>query len=249
MQEKVNIKNKYNKNLSLIIELPEGKVKDFIIISHCFTCSKLYKLYNSISNDLKAKGYGVARYDVMGLGASEGDFGQSSFSTNVDDLMSVYEYIAENYQKPKFLFGHSIGGLVSIKAANNLDSIKGVITVGSPYNFDNIINVLSRYESELIQNDNIDVNLLGRTINIGIDYLTDIRSESADEIVSNFNKEIIIFHSKTDQTVNYSQGLKLFEKIKSQKSFITLNNVDHLVSNKKDSTYISELLTVWLDKF
>lgn len=184
----------------------------------------------------------------MGLGDSEGDFGQSSFSTNVDDLITVYDYIAENHKKPKYLLGHSIGGLVSIKAANELDSIKGVISVGSPDNFDKIIGVLSTYEAELLKKDNIDINLLGRKINIGIDYLSDIRSQSANKILDDFTKDIIIFHSKTDQTVRYSQGLNLFKKIKSDKSFITLNNVDHLVSNKIDSTYISEIITAWLNR-
>ena len=249
MQKAVSIKNKYNKNLSAIIEMPEGDIKDFIIISHCFTCSKLYKLYNNISKTLVENAYGVVRYDVMGLGESEGDFSQGSFTTNVEDLISIYDYISHNYKRPRFLFGHSLGSLVSIKAANFLDSIIGVVTVGSPSNFDNLIKLYSNYESELIEKENLEVNLSGRKINLGLDYLKDLRGESVEHIINSFKKGIIIFHSNGDRTVSYEEGLKLFNKISSEKSFITLNNVDHLVSNKEDSTYIGKILCTWLENF
>lgn len=247
MLERVEVKNKYNKKLSAIIELPEGNVKDFIIISHCFTCSKIYKLYNSISKDFIEYGYGVVRYDVMGLGDSEGDFSNASFTTNVEDLIAIYDYVAKNYKKPSFLLGHSLGSLVSIKAANILDSIKGVATVGSPSNFDALISIFSIYEEQLLEKSAIKVNLAGRKLNIGLDYLEDLRLESVDKILNDFKKEIIIFHSNTDQTVSYDHGLELFNSINSNKSFITLKNVDHLVSNKEDSAYIGDILYTWLE--
>lgn len=249
MQNNITIKNKYNKNLSAIIEMPIGDVQDFIIISHCFTCSKLYKLYNNISKHLVEKGYGVVRYDVMGLGESEGDFNNTSFTTNVEDLMAVYDYISENYKNPSYLFGHSLGSLVSLKAANMLDGIKGVITVGSPVNFNNLIRLYSNYERELIEKDNLVVDLSGRKINLGLDYLKDLRGESAEDIIKNFNKSIIIFHSNSDRTVPYADGLKLFNLINLEKSFITLKDVDHLVSNKEDAIYIGDIICTWLENF
>ena len=247
MKERVSIKNKYGKKLSAIIEGPEGDIKDFVIISHCFTCSKLYKLYNNISEFLAEMGYGVVRYDAMGLGDSEGDFSKTSFSTNVDDLISVHSYISEHYKSPAYLFGHSIGGLVSIKASNGLESIKGVVTVGSPYNFDNLINVFSNYESALKNQGSLEVKLGGRSINIGMEYLQDVRDENLEETIKKFNKSIIMFQSDTDMTVGYNDGLKLFNSIKSQKSFITLRNVDHLAGEKADSKYIGNILYSWLE--
>lgn len=247
MQKRINVKNKYNKNLSVIIEMPEKGVKDFIIISHCFTCSKLYKLYSNISKILSEKGYGVVRYDVMGLGNSEGDFSDTSFSTNVEDLISVYDYIAKNYKKPTYLFGHSIGSLVSIKVANMLESIKGVATVGSPSNFDNLERLFSNYEDELMKKENIVVNLAGRNINIGLEYLSDVRNERIEEVIKDFNKPIIIFHSDSDKTVLYQDGLELFNSINSEKSFITLKDVNHLADKKKDAIYIGEILYTWLE--
>ena len=247
LRENLLIENKYHKNLSAIIEMPEEGVKDFIIISHCFTCSKLYKLYNNISKTLVEKGYGVVRYDVMGLGDSEGDFSQASFTTNVEDLITIYDYISYNYKQPRYLFGHSLGSLVSIKAANMLESIIGVATVGSPVNFDNLIRLFSSYENELAEKESIVVKLSGRNINIGLDYLKDLLEESVDEIIESFNKSIIIFHSNSDRVVPYDEGLKLFNAINSEKSFITLKNVDHLAGNKEDSSYIGEILSTWLE--
>ncbi len=247
MLKRVAIKNKYNEDLSLIIESPEAKIKDFIIISHCFTCSKIYKLYHNISKILLEKNYGVVRYDVMGLGDSGGDFSQTSFNSNVEDLISVHNYIGENYKEARYLFGHSLGGLVSIKAANILDSIKAVATVGSPYNFEKIIDLFSSYEEELIEEDKLSINLAGRNINIGLDYLKDLRGESSEEIIKDFKKEIIIFHSNSDRVVDYEDGLKLFDLVHSNKSFITLKNVDHLVNNEKDGKYIAYILYKWLE--
>lgn len=247
MQKRIMVKNKYDKNLSAIIEMPEENTKDFIIVSHCFTCSKIYKLYNNISNLLVSKGYGVIRYDAMGLGDSEGDFSKSSFTTNVEDLISIYDYVCKNYKNPAYLFGHSLGSLVSIKGANILESIKGVATVGGPYNFDILIGLLSQYEEELQADHKGSVKLGGRNINLGLDYLKDIRQESVEEIISNFNKEIIIFHSDKDKTVPYSHGLRLFNSINSDKSFISLKDVDHLVSQEKDARYIGEILHLWLE--
>nr|WP_300006288.1 alpha/beta hydrolase [Tissierella sp.] len=249
MQKKINIKNNYNKNLSVIIEVPKDNIKDFIIISHCFTCSKSYKLYNNISKLLVERGYGVVRYDAMGLGSSEGDFSKTSFSTNVEDLIAVYYYIAEKYKTPSYLLGHSIGSLVSIKTANILEGVKGVATVGSPSDFKNVVRLFSRYEDELIQNDNLVVKLAGRDINLGLEYLKDAREENMDEIIKQFTKPIIMFHSDSDSTVYYEDGLKLFDKISSEKSFITLKDVDHLASEKKDSIYIGEILCAWLENF
>lgn len=247
LQKNINIENKYNKNLSTTIEMPDSNIKDFIIISHCFTCSKLYKLYNSLSKILVENGYGVVRYDVMGLGQSEGSFSDSSFSTNVEDLITVYDYISENYKKPRYLFGHSLGSLVSIKAANSLDSVNGVATVGSPLNFKNLIRLLSNYENELIEKDNIIVDLLGRNINIGLEYLQDLRNKNPEEFIKDFNKSIIIFHSDSDRTVPYEHGLDLFNSIDSDKSFISLRGVDHLVNDKEDSEYIGQMLYTWME--
>lgn len=249
MSKILSVKNKYNKNLSVIVAKPENNVKDYIIVSHCFTCSKSYKLYNNISESLVEKGYGVVRYDAMGLGSSEGDFSKSSFSTNVDDLITIYDYISENYKKPSFLFGHSVGSLVSIKAATILSSIKGVATVGSPSDFKTLIRLFSNYEDDLIKNNNLIINLAGRNINIGLDYLNDVKNESVDKIISDFNKSIIMFQSDSDKTVPHKDGLKLFNLIKANKSFITLNNVDHLAGDKKDSLYIGEMLYAWLENF
>lgn len=248
IQEHLQIINKYDKKLSVIIEMPEDDVKDILIISHCFTCSKIYKLYNNISKTLVNKNYGVVRYDVMGLGDSEGSFSNSSFTTNVEDLLSVYRYISDNFKTPRYLFGHSLGSLVSIKASSLLESIDGVITVGSPSNFNNLIDLFSHYENELNKNSEVSINLAGRSIDIGLKFLEDLRASSAMDIIEGFNKSILIFHSNSDTTVPYKDGLNLFNSINSDKSFITLNNTDHLADKVEDSDYISEILSIWLDK-
>lgn len=249
IKNNLEIKNKYNKNLSAIIEMPERDVKDFVIVSHCFTCSKIYKLYNNISKILAEKNYGVVRYDVMGLGDSEGDFSETSFTTNLEDLISVYNYISDNYKAPRYLFGHSLGSLVSIKAANILDNIKAISTIGSPVNFDGLIGIFSYYEDQLKEDNKININLSGRNIDIGIKFLEDLKKNDSEEIILSLNKPILMFHSNSDSVVPYRDGLELFHLINSDKNFITLNNTDHLASKVEDSEYIGEILVTFLDSF
>lgn len=242
------IKNKYNKKLSALLECPNDLVKDYIIVNHCFTCSKNYKIYNNISKILVKNGYGVIRFDMMGLGNSEGRFEDTNFSTNVEDLISVYDYISSNYKPPKFLVGHSLGGLISIKATSKLDSIKGVATIGTPFNLNGLIHLLSKYEEELSNHGQARINIAGRQFKIGDHFLEDIRNEDVDDTIGNFNKPIIIFHSNEDKTVPYDYGLKLFNAINSSKSFITLNNANHLVSNEEDGYFIGNVLAQWFDQ-
>lgn len=249
IKENLMIKNKYEKSLSVIVEIPKKDLKEFIIISHCFTCSKIYKLYNNISKILVDKNYAVVRYDVMGLGDSEGDFSDTSFTSNVEDLISVYDFISDRYKAPKYLFGHSLGSLVSIKAANTLDSIAGLSTIGSPLDFNNLIRLFSKYEDDFDQSGKIRVNLSGRNIELGRDFLEDLKNTDSKEIIQKLEKPILIFHSNSDRVVPYSDGLHLFDLIASDKSFITLNNTDHLASKVNDSYYIGQILSTWLDSF
>lgn len=249
IKENLQVKNKYNKHLSVIVEIPKDDLKDFVIISHCFTCSKIYKLYNNISKILVDNNYAVVRYDVMGLGSSEGDFSDTSFTTNVEDLIAVYNFISDKYKTPKYLFGHSLGSLVSIKAANILEPIKAVATIGSPKNFNNLIKLFSQYEDSFDESGKVKVNLSGRNIELGKDFLDDLKNMDSKEIIENFNRPILIFHSNSDAVVPYSDALSLFDLISSQKSFITLNATDHLASKVSDSEYIGQMLAIWLDSF
>lgn len=241
----LKIKNKRNKLLAVVLDIPKSNVKDYVIFNHCFTCSKNYKIYNNISKILLENGYATIRYDMMGLGNSEGDFCDSSFTTNIEDLISVYEYIKENYKAPKFLIGHSLGGLISIKASKKLNSIEGIATIGSPFNFNNLIEIFSKYSDEFDRKGYARISISGRDFNISNKFFREIKNEPIETMVQDFNKSIIIFHSDVDRVVNYKHGLKLFENINSHKNFITLKNVNHLVSERKDAYYIGNILSNW----
>lgn len=243
----LKIKNKYNKSLAVILDIPKSNVKDYVIFNHCFTCSKNYKIYNNISKILLENGYATIRYDMMGLGNSEGDFSDSSFTTNIEDLISVYEYIKENYKAPKFLVGHSLGGLISMKASRKLNSIQGVATIGSPFNLNNLIEIFSKYSDEFDRKGYAKINISGRDFNISNKFFREIKNEPIETMVQDFNKSIIIFHSDVDRVVNYQHGIKLFKNINSHKNFITLKNVNHLVSERKDAYYIGNILSNWFN--
>ncbi|MBS4538452.1 alpha/beta hydrolase [Clostridium sp. D2Q-11] len=246
--KEISIKNKYNKFLSILLEYPDDTLKDYIIFNHCFTCSKNYKIYNNISKILVKNGYGTIRFDMTGLGDSEGDFEDTNLTTNIEDLISVYEYISSNYKTPKFLIGHSLGGLISIKAASQLPFIKGIATIGTPYNLNGLIKLFSKYEDELSSKGKTEIDIAGRKFKIGDHFLEDIKNENIHQSMRKFDKPIIIFHSNKDKTVPFESGLKLFNLISSPKSFITLQDANHLVSNKDDGYYIGSILARWFDE-
>ncbi|MGO1370192.1 alpha/beta hydrolase family protein [Senegalia sp. (in: firmicutes)] len=247
ISKNLKIKNKYDKRLSVILNLPKENIKDYIIFNHCFTCSKDYKIYNNISKVLASNGYATIRFDMMGLGNSEGDFKDSSFSTNIEDLISVYEFVKKNYKAPKFLIGHSLGGLISIKSSEKLEGIKGIAAIGTPFNLDGLKNIFSKYYDELSKNGKAKIDIAGREFTIGIKFLEDIKNEDIESTIKNFNKPIAIFHSNIDKVVDYKYGIKLFNAINSDKNFITLSGVNHLVSKKDDAYYIGHILNEWFD--
>lgn len=247
VHKSLKIKNKYNKKLAAILDMPKENIKDYVIFNHCFTCSKDYKIYNNISKTLVNRGYATIRFDMMGLNNSEGDFSDGSFTTNVEDLISIYEYMEQNYNPTKFLIGHSLGGLISIKASEKLKDVKGIATIGSPFNLNGLINIFSKYIDELYEKGNAKIDIAGREFKIGRKFLEDIKNEDIENTIKKFNKSIIIFHSDTDKVVPYEYGIKLFNAINYDKSFITLKDVNHLVSEKDDAYYIGDILSNWFD--
>lgn len=247
VHKNLNIKNKYNKKLSAILDMPKENIKEYVIFNHCFTCSKDYKIYNNISKILISNGYATIRFDMMGLGNSGGNFSDTSFITNVEDLNAIYKYIKENYKAPKFLIGHSLGGLISIKASEKLKDIKGIAAIGSPFNLNGLKNILSKYNDELYEKGSAKIDVSGREFTIGRKFIEDVKDENIENTIKNFNKSIIIFHSNIDEVVDYKYGIKLFNTINSDKSFITLKEVNHLVSGKDDAYYIGEILSNWFD--
>lgn len=246
--KKLYVKNRYGYNLEVYLDLPDtSKPESYGIISHCFTCSKNYKIYENLSKYLTNKNIAVFRFDMMGLGNSEGNFKETTFTTNVRDLLDIASFIKNNFDSPIFLIGHSLGGLISIEASFNITSIKGIATIGSPNNFNNLINFIAKFKQELYNKGEADIKIANRNFKVGYNFLKDIKNHNINNSIENLTKPIILFHSNKDTIVPYKEGLELFNKINSNKTFVTLNGANHLISNKVNNKYIVDIFHSWIN--
>ena len=248
--KKLTITNKKGHTLNAYLELPANqKPNHFAIFAHCFTCSSIFSPVRNISRALTTHGFGVIRFDFTGLGNSEGDFAESHFSGNVEDLISVHNYIKEKYKAPSLLIGHSLGGAAVLKAASILDDIKAVVTIAAPATVGHVKNLFSHQLEDIPAKGDISVNIGGRPFVINQEFVDDFDKTDLPEIVKNLRKPLLIMHSPTDTIVGIDNAEQLYIKARHPKSFISLDNADHLLSKKEDSVYIGNVIGAWVQRY
>ncbi|PKH49404.1 osmotically inducible protein C [Tenacibaculum sp. Bg11-29] len=247
---KLNIINKKGHKLQAYLELPANqKPNYYAIFAHCFTCSSTLGAVKNISRSLTQHGFGVLRFDFTGLGRSEGEFSESYFSANIDDLISVNDYITEHYDAPCLLVGHSLGGAAVIVAASKLENIKAVATVGAPSNVSHVKHLFSHGIENIKTAGNVEVNIGGRPFKINQEFISDFDKTNLPEITKSLRKPILILHSPIDTVVGINNAQELYLSAHHPKSFISLDDADHLLSNPKDSIYAGNLIGTWAERY
>lgn len=249
-REKLSIQNKKGHKLQAYLELPaDQKPHYFAIFAHCFTCNSNLSAVKNISRSLTSHGFGVLRFDFTGLGRSEGEFSESYFSANVDDLIAVNDYITKHYQAPGLLVGHSLGGAAVIVAASRLKNIKAVATVGAPSTVGHVKHLFSHGIEEVQKKGEVEVNIGGRPFKIDKDFVEDFNTTDLPEITKNLRKPLLIMHAPFDGVVGINNAQDLYQNAHHPKSFVSLDDADHLLSNSKDSKYVGNIIGVWADRY
>lgn len=248
-REKIKFKNYQGQNLAALLELPEGKPSGYAIFAHCFTCNKNLTAVRNIGKALNSKGIAVLRFDFTGLGESEGDFEDTNFSSNVDDLISAAAFLRENYEAPSILIGHSLGGAAVLFAKQHLPKVKAVVTIGAPANPGHVSHLLSDGVEEILQNGQAQLSIGGRPFKIKEQFLHDIKSAKIDVAVASLDVPLLIFHSPIDKTVEVENAAKIYKMAKHPKSFISLDKADHLLSNKTDSEFVGLMIAAWSKRY
>lgn len=247
---KVSFKNKQNEDLAGHLELPKNqKPHNFVIFAHCFTCNKNYNTVRIIGRALANAGFGVLRFDFTGLGESEGDFENTNFSGNVDDLVVAASYLKENYMAPTLLIGHSLGGAAVIFAAAKIPSVKAVTVINSPSNPAHVRNLLESSASEIMQSGKAVINLGGINFTIKKQFLDDLENKPLTELVHDFEKALLILHTPQDAVVSIKNAEEIFKAARHPKSFVSLDGADHLLSKKEDSQYAGNIISVWASRY
>ena len=247
---KVTFKNNEGQDLSGRLEFPvDQEPHNFVLLAHCFTCNKNFLAVSNISRAFTANGFGVFRFDFTGLGESEGDFADTNFSGNVDDLIAAAAYLEKEHAAPSVLVGHSLGGAAVLVAAQRLPKVKAVAVIGAPSTPIHVTHLLKEDIPEIKKQGKATVNLSGREFTIKEQFLDDLESLSSESILQDFEKALLVLHSPQDTTVNIKNAEEIYTAARHPKSFVSLDGADHLMTNKKDSTYAGEVISQWAARY
>ncbi len=246
----IKFNNANGEELTGYLDLPTSeKAHNYVLFAHCFTCNKNFLAVRNISRALTAKGFGVLRFDFTGLGDSGGEFADSNFSGNVEDLLSAAKFLETNYESPTLLIGHSLGGAAVIFAATELPNVKAISTIGTPATLTHVTRLIQGEINEINAKGMAPVNIGGKSFNIKKQFLDDLESRELSSVISKINKSILILHSPQDNIVEISNAEKLYIAAKHPKSFISLDGADHLLSRRVDSGYAGELIGSWAMRY
>ncbi|RXJ49886.1 bifunctional alpha/beta hydrolase/OsmC family protein [Gelidibacter gilvus] len=247
---KLNIQNSKGLQLQAYLELPPNqKPNNYAIFAHCFTCSSSLKPVINISRALTAHGFGVVRFDFTGLGQSEGEFADSHFSANVEDLLAVNDYMKEHYEAPSLLVGHSLGGAAVIVAASQLDNVKAVATIGAPSTTEHVKRHFSHQFDEIAEKGDVKVNIGGRPFKINQKFVDDFDKTDLPAITKQLRRPLLIMHAPFDKVVGIDNAQELFINAFHPKSFVSLDDADHLLLKEKDSNYVGNLIGAWVQGY
>ena len=248
--KKLEFTNAAGQKLSARMDFPPNdKPSAYALFAHCFTCSKNIKAISHISRALTGHGIAVMRFDFTGLGESEGDFADTNFSSNVGDLVMAAEFMATQYEAPKILIGHSLGGAAVLQAAAGIPSSAAVITIAAPANPGHVSRTLGDTKDIIERRGEANVNLAGRTFKIKKQFLDDLESVNMQQTIRNLNRALLIFHSPADGIVDIEHAAHIFQVARHPKSFISLDKADHLLMDPKDSQYVGSLIAAWAMKY
>lgn len=245
----VQFDNGNGQKLSGLIDLPAGELTAVALFAHCFTCTKNIKAATNISKSLANAGIATLRFDFTGLGQSEGEFADTSFSSNVSDLIAAAEFLAHEYQAPRILVGHSLGGTAMLQAAADINSAVAVATIGSPARASHVAHLLEGDREAIERDGQATVQLGGRGFQIRKGFLDDLQRHGLPESVRTLGKALVIFHSPIDTVVSIDNASELYRHALHPKSFVSLDKADHLLSRSEDSLYVGQVLASWAARY
>ncbi len=247
--EKFDFQSAQGHTLAALLDRPDGAVRAVALFAHCFTCGKDIKAARRIAEGLKLHGIAVLRFDFTGLGGSEGEFANSTFSSNADDLVAAADHLREKLAAPAILIGHSLGGAAVLAAAHRIAEARAVVTIGAPSDPAHVAGLLGGELDKIRAQGEVEVKLAGRPFRIRRALLDDIAEQKLTERIKNLHKALLIFHSPNDETVGIDNASHIFLAAKHPKSFISLAGADHLLSRASDAAYVANVIAAGAERY
>lgn len=247
--EQYNFQSHDGETLSGRLETPDGDIKAYAVFAHCFTCTKDFVASRSIAGALAKRGIATLRFDFTGLGNSEGDFGNTNFSSNVQDLIAAAKSLDETHQAPKLLIGHSLGGAAILSAAPYIESATAVVTLAAPFDPSHVMHLFEENLACIEAKGEDKVDLFGRPFVVKKQFIDDIRQHNQRAHIAAMRKALLVMHAPTDTTVGIENAKMIYDSALHPKSFISLDGMDHLLMNKEDVDYTANLLSNWAVRY
>jgi uncharacterized OsmC-like protein/fermentation-respiration switch protein FrsA (DUF1100 family) len=247
--ERFQFQGSKGQQLAATLDSPEKRVRAYALFAHCFTCGKDVLAAKRIAVALAARGIAVLRFDFTGLGSSEGDFANSTFSSNVADLVRAADHLRTAYAAPALLIGHSLGGAAVLAAASQIPDAKAVVTIAAPSDPAHVTGLFPDSIEKIRQQGEAEVSLAGRPFTIKRAFLDDVAERNLMDHITRLHKALLVMHAPTDDTVGIDNATRIFVAAKHPKSFVSLADADHLLSNRRDSLYAADVIAAWASRY
>jgi uncharacterized OsmC-like protein/alpha/beta superfamily hydrolase len=236
--------------LAASLDLPSGsEPRAYALFAHCFTCSKESRAATFIAEALADTGIAVLRFDFTGLGGSEGNFANTTFSSNVADLAAAAAWLRREHRAPGLLVGHSLGGAAVLAAAASVPEAVAVATINAPADPGHVAGLFASRRAEIDAKGEAEVSLAGRMFRIRREFLEDVAEQKLEAAIAKLGRPLIVFHAPGDTLVGIDNASKIFLAAKHPKSFVSLDDADHLVSRRVDGLYVGTVLAAWASRY
>ncbi len=236
--------------LAARLDVPTGATpRAYALFAHCFTCSKDTRAATFVAEALADAGIATLRVDFTGLGGSGGDFANTGFSSNVEDLVAAADWLRANRDAPSILVGHSLGGAAVLAAAARIPEAVAVATINAPSDPSHLAQRFAAQRAEIDAHGEAEVDLAGRTFRITRAFVDDIAAQNIAAAVSSLRRALIVFHSPRDTEVGIDHASRIFLAAKHPKSFVSLDDADHLLTRRADARYVGAVLAAWASRY
>ena len=247
--ERVTFPGSHGTELAARLDMPAGPARAFALFAHCFTCSKDIAAASRIASALTDVGFGVLRFDFTGLGMSDGEFENTNFTSNTDDLVAAAAWLRAEHRAPQLLVGHSLGGSAVLAVAADIAEVRAVATIGAPASPDHVTDVFRSSLDEIASTGVAQVQLAGRPFTIRQQFVDDLRSHVVTERVATMKRALLVLHSPIDNTVSIDHASEIFQAARHPKSFVSLDGADHLLTNRNDARFAAAMIGAFADRY
>ncbi|MFW6077540.1 MAG: alpha/beta fold hydrolase [Hyphomicrobiales bacterium] len=246
---KIEFSGSQGHKLAARLEMPGGTPRAFALFAHCFTCSKDVFAASRIAGRLSELGIATLRFDFTGLGSSDGEFANTDFSSNIEDLVRAADWLRQEHQAPSILVGHSLGGTAVLAAAGEIPEAVAVATIGAPFDAAHVVESFAGHLDEIERTGQATVELAGRQFRIRQDFVDDVRTQNMQDRIAGLGRALIVFHAPRDEIVGIDNAGAIFSAAKHPKSFISLDDADHLLTRRADAVYVADVLATWAGRY